>query len=95
MSDKEPPAKDPETGRFLPGNNGGPGRPKGSRQKLADQFFHDLAEAWETSGKVALAEMLAERPHEFVKTVAGLQSKELTGEGGSALFEGLDVAIKR
>ena len=95
MTDKPAPEKDPVTGRFLPGNNGGPGRPKGSRQKLSDQFFHDLAEAWQTKGQVALQEMIAERPHEFVKTIAGLQSKEITGEDGAALFAGLDVNIKR
>jgi len=30
IDNREKPLKDPETGRFLPGNGGGPGRPPGS-----------------------------------------------------------------
>jgi hypothetical protein len=93
--DKPAPEKDPETGRFLPGNNGGPGRPRGSRQKLSDQFFHELAKAFEQRGAVALSAMIDESPKDFIKTIATLQSKELTGEDGAALFAGLDVNIKR
>lgn len=35
--------RDPETGRFLTGNGGG-GRPKGSRNKLGEQFLEALAQ---------------------------------------------------
>ena len=37
-------ARDRETGRFQPGNNGG-GRPRGSRNKLGEQFLNDLVGA--------------------------------------------------
>jgi hypothetical protein len=34
--------KDPNTGRFLPGNSGFGGRPKGARSKLTTEFFDDF-----------------------------------------------------
>ena len=93
-STKEPPAQDPTTGRFLPGNNGGPGRPKGARANLSEAFFRDLDKAWQESGIVAIASMIEDRPHEFAKMIASLQSKELTGEGGSDLFTGLNLNVR-
>jgi len=33
---------DPETGRFLSGNTGGPGRPQGYRQTLAEAFLNAI-----------------------------------------------------
>ena len=95
MGQKAPPEQDPATGRFLPGNNGGPGRPKGARANLSEAFFRDLDKAWQESGITAIASMIEDRPHEFAKMIASLQSKELTGEDGAALFTGLDVNVKR
>ena len=65
MSDRD------EQGRFLPGHEGlpGAGRPKGSKQSLADQFIYDLAELWEREGKNILAQMAAEKPCELVRAV--------------------------
>jgi len=37
-----------------PGQSGNPkGRPKGSRNKLSEDFFRDLCEAWQAMGKAA------------------------------------------
>ena len=65
MSDRD------EQGRFLPGHEGlpGAGRPKGSKQSLADQFIYDLAELWEREGKNILAQMATEKPCELVRAV--------------------------
>ena len=65
MSDRD------EQGRFLPGHEGlpGAGRPKGSKQSLADQFIYDLAELWEREGKNILAQMASEKPCELVRAV--------------------------
>jgi len=65
MSDRD------EQGRFLPGHEGlpGAGRPKGSKQSLADQFIYDLAELWEREGKNILTQMAAEKPCELVRAV--------------------------
>ena len=60
---------------FQPGN---PGRPKGSRNKIQEDFFADVLAAWEEKGKAAIDEMIADKPGEFVKMVAGLMPKEAT-----------------
>lgn len=69
--------KDAETGRFLPGNTGFGGRPKGSRNKLGEKFLEDLQELWASDGKTVLREARAEKPMEFAKMVAGLLPSEL------------------
>jgi hypothetical protein len=58
---------------FKPGN---PGRPKGARNKLQEDFLGDVLEAWQVSGKGAITSMIADKPSEFVKMVAGLMPKE-------------------
>lgn len=64
---------------FKPGQSGNPaGRPKGSRNKLTEDFLSDVLEAWQTSGKTALVGMIADKPGDFVKMVAGLVPKEAT-----------------
>lgn len=68
--------KDAKTGRFLSGNSGG-GRPKGSRNKLGEQFLTDLQALWETDGAQVLEEARTDKPMEFAKMVAGLLPKEL------------------
>lgn len=71
--------KPPVHTQFKPGN---PGRPKGSRNKLSEDFFKVLAAKFEERGEAAVSAMIDERPHEFAKMIAGLQSKEFTGEDG-------------
>jgi len=60
---------------FKPGN---PGRPKGSRNKLQEDFLSDVLAAWETSGAEAISAMIADKPGDFVRMVAGLMPKEAT-----------------
>jgi hypothetical protein len=82
--------------KWKPGQSGNPaGKPKGARNKLSEDFFKEMAKAFEDRGAAALAAMIEESPRDFIKTIASLQSKELTGEDGTALFSGLDVNIKR
>jgi hypothetical protein len=61
--------------RFQPGN---PGRPKGSKNKLQEDFLRDVLEAWEAKGAKAIGAMIDEKPGEFVKMVASLMPKEAT-----------------
>ena len=61
--------------RFQPGN---PGKPKGARNKLQEDFLKDVLAAWETSGAQAITDMIADKPGDFVKMVAGLMPKEAT-----------------
>lgn len=69
--------KDPETGRFIPGNSGGPGKPKGSRNKLGEAFIQDVYAKWQEKGEAALTDMIAQEPGAFVRVVAGILPKEL------------------
>jgi hypothetical protein len=48
--------RDPNTGRFLAGNNGG-GRQEGSRNKLGEAFVADVYADWKAHGVEALRQM--------------------------------------
>lgn len=60
---------------FQPGN---PGKPKGAKHRLQEDFIKDVQAAWETKGAEALTMMIADKPGDFVKMVASLMPKEAT-----------------
>lgn len=63
---------------FKPGQSGNPaGRPKGARSQLADDFLKDMYAVWQTAGKSAIQRVVEDRPHEFLKVVAGLLPKDI------------------
>jgi hypothetical protein len=68
--------RDAKTGRFQPGNNGGPGRKRGSRSALASAFVDDLAAAWDEYGVEALKAMATLDPSKFVQCVAHVLPKD-------------------
>ncbi len=63
--------------QFKKGNGGGPGRPKGAKNKLAEIYLNDLHEVYLEGGKEALEQVKEEQPREFVKLVAQLLPKDL------------------
>jgi len=66
-----------ESTQFKPGQSGNPGgRPKGSRNKLSEEFFQDLYDVWQAFGKPALETMAMLYPVEFVRMVASLMPRE-------------------
>ena len=67
-----------ELTQFKPGRSGNPkGRPRGSRNKLSEDFFRDLSEAWQAFGKPALMTAAWTDPVAFVRVVASLIPREL------------------
>jgi len=82
-----------ENNRFLPGNNGGPGRPKGARAKLGEDFlralvddFNEKDEAGNTNGIEAIKKLRAEKPSDYARVIASILPKEITGEEGGPII---------
>jgi len=69
--------RDSETGQFLKGKKGGPGRPRGSRNKLGEAFIEALHDDFQEHGVDTIVKVREDRPHEYLKVVASLLPKEL------------------
>lgn len=65
-----------DKGRFVTGNSGG-GRPKGSRNKLSEDFVAKLYEDFTANGAIAIAECRTKSPETYVRVIAGLLPKEM------------------
>ena len=64
-------------GRFVTGGKPGPGRPRGSRNKLAEAFVADLFDDWQQRGPSVIERCAIEKPAEYLKIVAGLLPKDV------------------
>lgn len=68
----EQPQRDETTGRFLPGNSGFGGRPKGARSKLGEAFLQALHDDFAEHGIEAIKRVRVEKPDAYVRTIASL-----------------------
>lgn len=64
--------RDPNSGRFLTGNPGGPGRPAGSRAKFEEKLFKLVTQMVEKNGETFIS--LAGRPETFGDVMAFIQA---------------------
>ena len=60
-----------------PFQRGNPGRPKGSRNKLAEAFVADLYDDWQEHGLAAIQEVRATKPDAYLKVIASLLPKDV------------------
>lgn len=79
MADPANPNAEKKRGRpFQKGQIANPaGRPKGSRNKLAEDFVKALADDFSEHGVQAIATMREEKPTEYCKVVASLLPKHV------------------
>lgn len=61
---------------FKKGNPGGPGRPKGSRNKLTEDFLGKLYADFKENGEEAIIKMREEDNTQYVKVVASVIPKD-------------------
>lgn len=81
------------SGRFLMGHNGGPGRPKGSRNKLSEAFFDDMLAVWEEKGRDAIHRVADQDPVAFLRIIVSVLPKEIEVTRGNPLEEWSDEEL--
>lgn len=60
--------------QFKPGNTG---RPKGSRNKLGEDFLKALQEDFAQHGPAAIVEVRENKPDQYLKVIASILPKEI------------------
>ena len=76
--------RDPITGKFgEPVKTGAHvGRPKGARAVLGEAFLRAVRDDFEAHGVQALKDARVKDPSAYIRMIASLQPKEVTGEDG-------------
>ena len=65
-------ARDVNSGRFLPGNTGGNGRPKGARSLLGRALLSALVDSFAEHGKAAIDKLATEQPEAYLRMIGAL-----------------------
>ncbi len=66
------------------------GRPKGSRNKLGEDFIKALVEHWQENGKAVLNDCATKSPAAYMRVVASLLPKELIIKDGNAFTDAIN-----
>ena len=81
--------------KFKPGNPGGPGRPKGSKNKITMEYLDRLWDHFKEHGPDVLDRVCRDKPDVYLKLVASLIDRDWnmhhTGEQTINLVSFLDV----
>ena len=79
---------------FLKGNPGGPGRPKGSRDKFGEDFVRAFVDDFRAHGSQAILKCRLTDVATYLRVAASLLPKELTvehrGDVFGAILEAMD-----
>ncbi|NVN06051.1 hypothetical protein HW509_10690 [Asaia spathodeae] len=96
MADAVSNAGKPRGRPFKPGNNANPaGRPKGTRNKLSENFVAALYADFEANGQQAIEMMRIEKPGDYVKVVASLVPSQFQAVDGDGEAAGLQIIIRK
>ena len=81
-----------EKGYFAAGN---PGRPKGARNKLGEVFVKALLDDFEAHGVMAVQKVRENDTGTYLRVVAGLLPKQITGEDDGPVEVSMKVKFVR
>ena len=71
---------------FEKGNPGSPGRPPGSKDKIAQAFFRDFVEVWEREGHSAIERLAQSDPRAFVYAAVAMVPKEVKVDAENRVY---------
>lgn len=77
MGEERPKPEQDGKGRFVAGNSGNGGRPRGARAKLGEEFLKALQESFAKNGAETIETVRLEKPDQYLKVVASILPKEL------------------
>ncbi|WP_336947232.1 hypothetical protein [Asaia sp. HN010] len=96
MGDAVSNAGKPRGRPFKPGNNANPsGRPKGTRNKLSENFVSALFADFEEHGAKAIEAMRVEKPGDYVKVIASLIPAQFQAVDHDGEASGLQIIIRK
>ena len=86
--------RDPETGRFLPGNSGNGGRKRGARNKLTTAFLEDLYDAWQQRGREIIDAAIEQNPAAVLRVIGSILPKDINLKRRDPLADATDEELR-